>query len=73
MDAVLHTVKEILYLEQDNVGLPGSVCFQSHVPAEVIPLLHPNSRQRFSKVDLQWITLSKIGYDPCDPASGMVV
>ena len=65
-DLVLYNVRELLILEQDYLGVPASQVFQCHVPKDVIKLLHPSSRERFSRDENIWIPLSKMKYDPRD-------
>lgn len=73
IDMVLFNIRQILCLEQDCIDLPASQCYQSEIPLAAIPLLHRNSRERFSAEDTHWKDLTNIGYDPTDPASAVLI
>jgi hypothetical protein len=72
-DVVFDNVIHLLHLQQDYIILPASPRYQTHVPKEVIKLLHSSSQNRFSREERHWIKLSKMDYDPRNPDSARFI
>ena len=67
-DSLMETIKKLMFLEQENSGVPSKYIHTS-IPNDSIKYLHKSSVKRYSRDNNFYIRLENMPYDPRDENS----